>query len=148
MAVSAILLIYWRNTMKPQDKHAIENMRLDGITPAEIASRLHLSPNTVYSHKITKHRIDTRYQFGVSDLAKNPYYNTMPNPLKSGSFLAKQGGMKLFYGGCIFRKGGAFLFKRGRSIISKSFRKSVIFQKCNQSNEKYKMDGISLLENH
>ncbi|NLM15284.1 sigma factor-like helix-turn-helix DNA-binding protein [Faecalispora jeddahensis] len=36
--------------MKPQDKLAIENMRLDGITPAEIASRLHLSPNTVYSH--------------------------------------------------------------------------------------------------
>ena len=50
MAVSAVLLIYWRNSMKPQDKLAIENMRLDGITPAEIASRLHLSPNTVYSH--------------------------------------------------------------------------------------------------
>jgi len=36
--------------MKPQDKLAIDNMRLDGISRAEIASRLHLSPNTVYSH--------------------------------------------------------------------------------------------------
>ena len=36
--------------MKPQEKLAIENMRLDGVAPAEIAVRLHLSPNTVYSH--------------------------------------------------------------------------------------------------
>ena len=36
--------------MKPQDKIAIDNLRLEGRTAGEIASLLHISPNTVRSH--------------------------------------------------------------------------------------------------
>lgn len=36
--------------MKPQDIIAIDNLRLEGIRPGDIALRLHLSPNTVRSH--------------------------------------------------------------------------------------------------
>ena len=41
--------------MKLQDKIAINNMRLEGHSPSEIAAKLGLSPSTVRSH-IHRHR--------------------------------------------------------------------------------------------
>ena len=36
--------------MRPQDKKALDNLRLEGIKPGDIALRLHISPNTVRSY--------------------------------------------------------------------------------------------------
>ena len=41
---------FQEDKMKPQDKIAIDNLRLEGRTAGEIASLLHISPNTVRSH--------------------------------------------------------------------------------------------------
>ena len=41
--------------MKLQDQIAINNMRLEGHSPSEIAAKLGLSPSTVRSH-IHRHR--------------------------------------------------------------------------------------------